>query len=353
MARFGSKLNELIHKGDSPLPIISLSYVVEIVADAGHVSYNIIMLSKSSQLITDYLVYLEVERNRSERTVRNYDFYLRRFFEWAKQVPPEQVTLDLVRNYRVWLNRYKDANGKGMKKNTQNYHLIALRSFLKYLAKRDIKTLSPEKIELARMPERSVEFLDESELARLLESPQKNGDGFVALRDRAILELLFSTGLRVSELAGLKKENVNLKLEEFTVRGKGDKPRVVFISNQARFWLEKYLSKRGDMDPHLFVSHDRAQKGRATDSGLTSRSVERIVEGHAKAAGITKRITPHTMRHTFATDLLRNGADIRSVQTMLGHSSITTTQIYTHITDARLREVYQQYHAKKIKRKDG
>lgn len=311
----------------------------------------------ANQLVGDFLTYLEVERNRSERTVKNYDFYLRRFFTWAKGVAPDKVTLDLVRQYRVWLNRRKDERGSGMKKNTQNYHLIALRSFLKYLSKRDIKTLAPEKIELARMPERSVAFLEAGELERLLEAPLKDGaageGGFslLRLRDKAIIELLFSTGLRVSELAGLTKDMINLKREEFTVRGKGDKPRVVFLSNQARYWLEKYLGKRRDASPYLFTSHDRAGKGRDYDGGLTPRSVQRIVEQYARAAGITKRITPHTVRHTFATDLLRNGADIRSVQTLLGHSSITTTQIYTHITDERLREVYDAFHARNRKKR--
>lgn len=310
-------------------------------------------LSRADGLITDFLTYLEVERNRSERTVKNYDFYLRRFFEWAEGVDPEKVTLDMVRKYRVHLNRYKDKHGQPLKKNTQNYHLIALRSFLKYLAKRDVDALAPEKIELARMPERSVEFLEEDELKRLLDSPisnakpAKGGESslpIVAVRDKAILETLFSTGLRVSELAGLEKDMVNSEHEELTVRGKGDKPRLVFLSNQARFWLKEYLAKRRDMDPHLFVSHDRAANGRDDEGGLTPRSIQRIVEKHARRAGITKRITPHTMRHTFATDLLKNGADIRSVQTMLGHSSITTTQIYTHITDEHLRQIYDRFH---------
>ena len=316
-------------------------------------------MADAAALISDFLTYLEVERNRSERTVRNYDFYLRRFFNWTKNTPPEKIALDQVRQYRVWLNRYKDEQGQPLKKNTQNYHLIALRSFLKYLAKRDIKTLAPEKIELARMPERSVEFLDEAELNRLLEAPLKAQNDspsndllpLVRLRDKAVLELLFSTGLRVSELAGLTKDMINLKNEEFMVRGKGDKPRVVFMSNAARYWLKEYLGKRGDVDRHLFVSHDRAGKGRESD-GLTPRSVQRLVEHYAKAVGITKRITPHTLRHTFATDLLRNGADIRSVQTLLGHSSITTTQIYTHITDERLREVYDRYHGKDRNKKE-
>lgn len=310
-------------------------------------------MADTKKFVSDFLTYLEVERNRSERTVKNYDFYLRRFFEWAKGAAPEKITLPMVHQYRVWLNRHKDARGKAMKKNTQNYHLIALRSFLKYLAKQDIKTLAPEKIELARMPERVVAFLEPGELERMLEAVLKNAPrdeqgrpSVVAVRDRAILELLFSTGMRVSELASLTRDRVNLKNEEFTVRGKGDKPRVVFLSNQARYWIKEYLDRRRDPEPYLFVSHDRATKGRDYDGGLTSRSIQRLVERYAREAGITKRITPHVLRHTFATDLLRNGADIRSVQSMLGHSSITTTQIYTHITDERLKEVYQRFHGK-------
>ncbi|KPJ85370.1 hypothetical protein AMJ57_03305 [Parcubacteria bacterium SG8_24] len=315
------------------------------------------MSQRTKDLIRDFLEYLEIERNRSVRTVRNYDFYLQRFFDWAEWIKPEGITPELIRKYRLWLNRFRDTQGETLKKNTQNYHLIALRAFLKYLAKRDIKTLAPEKIELARTPERTVEFLEANELERLLEAPffgTPKGDGegisLIVYRDKAILEMLFSTGLRVSELAGLTKEMVNLKREEFTVRGKGDKPRVVFLSNQARYWLGEYLKRRGDLSPYLFASHDRAGKKRDDSRGLTARSIQRIVEKYARAAGITKRITPHTIRHTFATDLLRNGADIRSVQAMLGHSSITTTQIYTHITDQRLREVYESFHAKRRKR---
>jgi len=307
------------------------------------------------KLITDFLGHLEIERNRSVRTVRNYDFYLQRFVNWAKITEPDQITADKVRKYRLWLNRLEDKHGKTLKKSTQNYHLIALRSFLKYLSKRDIKSLAPEKIELAQMPERSVEFLKKEELERFLEAPLGNGKAgeggysLLQLRDKSILETLFSTGLRVSELAGLTKELVNPQVEEFTVRGKGDKPRVVFLSNQARYWMKQYLEKRRDMSPYLFVSLDRAGEAREDEAGLTPRSIQRTVEKYARAAGITKRITPHTLRHTFATDLLRNGADIRSVQTLLGHSSITTTQIYTHVTDARLRQIYNDFHDKEAK----
>ncbi len=314
---------------------------------------------QTQKLVDDYLNYLEIERNRSLRTVRNYHFYLNRFFDWAKGLKPEQITQDHIRNFRLWLNRHQDKHGKEMKKNTQNYHLIALRSFLKYLAKRDIVTLAPEKIELAKMPERSVSFLEVGELERLLEAPLKNqpkkGDGdntypLMALRDKAILELLFSTGLRVSELASLKRDLVSIKREEFTIRGKGDKPRVAFMSNHARYWLGLYINKRKDTEPFLFIGLDRAQTGRDEAVALTPRSIQRLIQRYAKEAGITKRITPHVMRHTFATDLLRNGADIRSVQVMLGHSSITTTQIYTHVTDQRLREVYSSFHDKTRKK---
>lgn len=316
------------------------------------------MSTDRPKLLDDFLVYLEIERNRSPRTVKNYDFYLARFFHWAKGLKPADITLDHVRNYRLWLNRYTDRFGKEMKKSTQNYHLIALRTFLKYLAKRDVQSLSPEKIELAKMPERSVEYLEEAELERLLKAPievaEKTGRDekefpILILRDKAILEMLFSTGLRVSELASIKRDLINPKREELTVRGKGDKPRVVFLSQQSRYWVMLYLGKRTDVEPYLFIGHDRARQGREDIVALTPRSIQRIVEHYARKAGITKRITPHTMRHTFATDLLRNGADIRSVQTMLGHSSITTTQIYTHVTDAHLKEVYERFHGRRKK----
>jgi site-specific recombinase XerD len=298
-----------------------------------------------NNLITQFLEYLEIEKNRSDKTVRNYDFYLKRFNEWAGDTSPSGVTQEKVRQYRLWLNRFTDEHGRTLKKNTQNYHLIALRAFLKYLAKRDIKTLSAEKIELGKMPERIVDFLEGSDLERILEAPTLGeAPEIIKKRDKAIVEMLFSTGLRVSELANLKKEQVNLKKEEFTVRGKGDKPRIVFLSNQAKFWVKQYLEARHDMSPFLFVSHDRAHE---SEAALTPRSVERLVKKYSKIAGITKKVTPHTMRHSYATDLLMNGADIRSVQAMLGHSSITTTQIYTHITNQQLRDVHKSFHGRR------
>ena len=311
------------------------------------VAYNTFMATKIENLLTEFLEHLEIEKGRSQRTLRNYDFYLRRFLEWAKFPAPREITLDKVRRFRLWLNRnVVGRDGQAPKVTTQNYHLIALRSFLKFLAKRDIATLAPEKIELAKHPDRQVEFLEEEELVRLLNSPLKGGDNLVSLRDSAILEMLFSTGLRVSELANLEIENVNMKRDEFTVTGKGGKRRIVFLSEKARDAIKKYLAKRQDQSQHLFVSHDRA-KGKRDDLNLTPRSVQRIVDKHTRKAGITKKVSPHTMRHTFATDLLRGGADIRSVQAMLGHASITTTQIYTHVTNKHLRDVHKRHHGKK------
>ncbi|MBI3291030.1 tyrosine-type recombinase/integrase [Candidatus Falkowbacteria bacterium] len=299
------------------------------------------------KIIQQFLEYLEVERGRSINTIDNYKFYLNRFADFAKIKSPGQIDLNLIRRYRLWLNREIKVKGEPLKKSTQNYHLIALRSFLKYLAKQDVSSLAPEKIELARMPERQVDFIEGDDLERLLEAPLKTEEAeIIKLRDKAILELLFSTGLRVSELASLKKDQVNLQKDEFTIRGKGGKLRVVFLSNQVKYWLKKYLEKRKDLAESLFIRHDRA-KGKKEPKNLTPRSIQRIVQGYAKAAGITKKVTPHTMRHSFATDLLINGADIRSVQAMLGHSSITTTQIYTHVTNQQLRDVHKAFHGRR------
>ncbi|MFA6427196.1 MAG: site-specific tyrosine recombinase/integron integrase [Candidatus Magasanikbacteria bacterium] len=336
------------------------------------------MATTLKQYLTEFLEHLEIEKNRSPKTLQNYDFYLRRFIEWFGDKHPEKITGEDVRQYRLWLNRLCDVHGEPLKKNTQNYHLIALRSFLKYLAKRDVKTLPPEKIELMKMPDREVSFLEGGDLNRILEAPFKhlstkalacppNGREhestktkipptlLIAHRDKAILELLFSTGLRVSELAKLKKEDVNLNRDEFTVTGKGRKTRVVFLSEQARYAIKKYIEIRGDLNPYLFISHDKRtgpnkkiKNGKMADDDqpLTPRSIERTVQKYAREAGITKHVSPHTLRHSFATDLLQNGADIRSVQAMLGHSSITTTQIYTHITDKELRNIHKKFHGK-------
>lgn len=306
---------------------------------------------KISHYLRRFLEHLEVEKGRSPMTVRNYEFYLRRFVEWAKDPSPEAVTSDVVHDFRLYLNRLEDPQRGPLKKTTQNYHLIALRSFLKYLAKRDVKTLASEKIELAKQGSREVAFLEAKDLERLLSAPDAaDVPPTLRLRDHAILELFFSTGLRVSELAGLKKTSINLERDEFTVRGKGDKTRVVFLSAAARAALKAYLTHRGDDCPFLFVRHDRARIGMTKDlTPLTPRSIERLVAHYAAAAGIPKKVSPHTLRHSFATDLLMNGADVRSVQAMLGHASITTTQIYTHITNQQLRDVHKAFHDKRGK----
>ena len=303
-------------------------------------------------LLKNYLDYLEVERGRSKKTVENYRHYLKRFLDWAKIDRPEQIDADLVREYRLYLNRFEDSFGRGLKKITQNYHIIALRNFLKYLAKRDIKSLATEKIELAKQAPRQVDFLEGDELERLLSAP--SGASPKALRDKALLELLFSTGLRVSELCQLNRDVINLDRGEFSVRGKGEKIRLVFLSARAKEALKNYLAKRTDIDPALFVRYPKSKKPEAAQAKiknlrLTPRSVQRIVKYYAIKAGIGKKVSPHTIRHSFATDLLASGADIRSVQTMLGHSSITTTQIYTHITDKQLKEIHKAFHGRQRK----
>ncbi|MDD4271201.1 MAG: tyrosine-type recombinase/integrase [Patescibacteria group bacterium] len=304
--------------------------------------------------INNFLEYLEVEKGLSLTTVKNYSFYLHRFAEFAKEagvVNTAKISKELVHKYRLWLNRLNSAQGDGLKKNTQNYHLIALRGFLKYLVKNDIKSLEPEKVELAKQEQRQVDFLEGADLSRILEAPFKvELPEIIKKRDKAILELFFSTGLRVSELCKLKIENINLKKDEFTVRGKGSKLRVVFLSDDAKQAIGEYLKSRNDVNPYLFISHDKAASGRDEQTGLTPRSVQRLVQKYAKVAGITKEVTPHTMRHSYATDLLMNGADIRSVQAMLGHASITTTQVYTHITDQQLRDVHKAFHGRKRSR---
>jgi len=303
-------------------------------------------------LLTQYLEYLEIERGRTQKTVENYDRYLKLFLSWSNLKDPADITLDVVRKYRVWLNRKEIKKGTTLKKISQNYYVIALRSFLKYLAKIGVKTLAAEQVELGKQEQREVDFLEWSELKRLLAAPE--GDGIEALRDRAILETLFSTGLRVSELTNLDRDTIDLDKGEFSVRGKGGKIRVVFLSADAKTALQAYLKKRGDTDMALFARLGRMKKDSteshlqqtAKELRLTPRSVERLVHKYAVKAGIKDRVVPHTMRHSYATDLLRSGADIRSVQALLGHSSITTTQIYTHITDKQLREIYQKYHGK-------
>jgi site-specific recombinase XerD len=302
------------------------------------------------------LEYIEIEKGRSLKTVENYDRYLSRFLKHTNVKRPEDITYDIVREYRLWLNRQMSAPGKRgviggtLKKRTQNYYLIALRAFLKYLTRQGVEVMSPEKIELAKIPERQLDLMSAEDLARLLAAPE--GSTLQALRDRAILELLFSTGLRVSELVSLSRD-LDLSRDEFSIRGKGEKVRVVFLSDRAKRALLAYLEKRVDVDPAMFIHIGRGgASSLAKDGGslrLTSRSVERLVRRYAIKAGISKKVTPHVIRHSFATDLLENGADLRSVQALLGHANIATTQIYTHVTDKKLRDIHRQFHGKRRK----
>ncbi len=297
-------------------------------------------ISEINTLKRQFLEYVEIEKGRSLKTVENYDRYLTKFICQTKITTVAGITDDVLREFRLWLNRQPSPTGT-LKKNTQNYHLIALRTFLKYLARRGVKSLSPERIELAKTGGRELELISASELTRLLAAPE--GGGEMALRDQALLELFFSTGLRVSELAGLNRDSLDLARDEFTVRGKGEKVRLVFLSEDAKGAVKKYLDKRGDVEEALFVS--MARKGDAP-TRLTTRSIERIVKHYAVKAGITGKVTPHVIRHSFATDLLQNGADIRSVQMMLGHANVATTQIYTHVTDRQLRDIHKKFHGR-------
>lgn len=315
--------------------------------------------------IRDFLEYCEIEKNKSRKTTENYEHYLHRFERFAHAegiATPEEITSDVVKRYRLHLNRLVDDKGKNLKLITQSFHVIALRAFLKYLAKQDVKTMSPEKIELAKNPSREVHALDLDELDRIMKATEQESEDLIRLRDQAILHTLFSSGVRISELVQLTERAVNLERAEFTVRGKGDKLRLVFLSPDAVAAIKKYLAKRTDNHPALFIAHTSigqsvtAQmdaQGKIKNvsqheaAGLSARSVQRMIHKYAMLAGITKKVTPHVFRHSFATDLLRNGADIRSVQTMLGHASITTTQIYTHVTNEQLREVHKKFHDKK------
>lgn len=307
-------------------------------------SYNIGM--NLEQAIQEYLEYMAIERGRSKKTIANYSHYLTRLVDYAGDINVVDVTPELVRKWRIWLHELGTEHSDELGKATQNYHLIALRNFLKYCHKREITAMSADQIELAKTTRPKVTFLDKDELDRLLEQPNVKEEA--GLRDRAILELLYSSGLRVSELVNLDKAHINLKRREFTVRGKGQKDRPVFISEQAAGWVQNYIDKRIDNLPPLFISYSGKQISTNTGSyrRLTVRSVQRMVARYALLAGITKHVSPHTLRHSFATDLLMNGADIRSVQAMLGHSNIATTQIYTHVTDPHLKSIHEKFHNK-------
>ena len=309
------------------------------------------MAQDLEQLKRQFLEYVEIERGRALKTVENYNHYLSVFLEQTKAKKPSDINDNMIREFRLWLNRRVTGNnrktGETMSKKTQNYYLIAIRAFLKYLARQEVKSMPSERIELAKTPERSLDLITDAELKRLLDAPKN--DTVDGLRDKAILELLFSTGLRVSELCSLTRD-IDLSTDELSIIGKGRKVRVVFISDYAKKVLKEYLAKRKDVDDALFVQiskNGKSMEKRGKSLGLTRRSIERIVKICAVKAGISKRVTPHTMRHLFATDLLSNGADLRSVQALPGHANIGTTQIYTHVTDKHLRDIHKKFHNRK------
>lgn len=304
-------------------------------------------------LLTDYLNFIEIEKNRSINTRDNYERYILHFLKWLSSylgksyetLTPKDVNYDALREYRLFLNRELIDGSDSRKKNTQGYYIIAMRNFFKYLIRRDIDIISPDKIDLPKSGDREINIISEDELIRLLESPDLSD--LKGIRDKAILELLFSTGLRVSELCSLNKDSVNLQTGEFPVKGKGRKIRVVFLSERAKKYLIDWLKARKEIvDEPLFIGLPNIKSKNYTR--LTSRSIERIIKHYSVKAGITKKVVPHTLRHCFATDLLQNGADLRSVQSMLGHSSIATTQIYTHLTNKELKETYRKFHGKRF-----
>ncbi len=298
-------------------------------------------MNNLKDLKQEYLEHLEIEKGRSSLTVANYDRYITRFLEFANIEKPEDITEPSIRKYRLWLNRQPGLRENTLNKKTQNYHLIALRSFLKFLKRRGISCLSPDNIDLAKTAEKDIEILTHNELERLLNLPSKTLKDF---RDNAILNTLFSTGLRVSELCSLNRD-IDLSQDELSIRGKGEKIRVVFFSNKAKKAIKAYLDKRTDTDEALFISLAKGAD-KSDTMRITPRSIERIVKKRAIQAGISKTVTPHSLRHCFATDLLANGADLRAVQALLGHAHIATTQIYTHITDKHLKEVHKKFHGK-------
>lgn len=297
-----------------------------------------------SSLITDFLEDLEINKNRSQKTIENYDRYLRRFLRWSKVKKPDEISESLVQKYRVYLSRLQNNKAEQLSRKTQTYHVIALRVFLRYLAKKDIPSLAAEKVELGKTHQKAIDFLTFEEVQALIEATK--GTGLKNLRDKAIFLLLFSAGLRVSELVSLNRRQLDLKKKEFLVKGKGSKIRLVFISDPAANSILEYLEKRKDIDPALFARIVKNPE-RYETLRLSARSIQRLAKEYSTKAGIAKNVTPHVLRHSFATDLLQNGADIRSVQALLGHSSINTTQIYTHVTNKGLKETHKKFQSKK------
>lgn len=300
---------------------------------------------KLSTAIQQFLEYCQIERGKSHKTLENYRHYLHRFLHFTKDLQVSQIDGRIIRTYRLYLNNLKNNKDEHFSAKTQNYHLIALRTFLKYLQKNDIPVYSPEKIELIKITQTLPSFLEQEEIEQLI-AIEPNIKNITEVRDSAIIKIFFSTGLRVSELAKITRDDISNQRQEIAVTGKGGKTRVVFISDQAMTSIELYLKMRSDICPSLFVNHYRKNNN---TNPLTVRSLQRIIKKAGKKAGIVKKITPHTLRHSFATDLLINGADLRSVQSLLGHSSVTTTQIYTHLTDQHLKEVHDKFHNKKSK----
>jgi len=301
-------------------------------------------------LVEEFLEYCEIEKNLSPLTIRDYRHYLNFFCGWSTANSPisrpQDITVELIRKYRVYLAHFNSPNGNlPLKKVTQNYYVIALRSLLKYLIRKDLPVISPDKIELPKTESRSLKFLDRDQLERLLGQPDISADS--GLRDKTIMEMLFSTGLRVSELVKLNIDQINLQRKEFGVIGKGGRARVVFLSDRAAIWLEKYILRRADNFKPLFIRYRGNQEPTENSEKLrlTSRSVQRLMEKYVRKARLPVKATPHVLRHSFATDLLMNGADLRSVQELLGHKNVSTTQIYTHVTNTQLKNVHKSFHS--------
>lgn len=299
--------------------------------------------------LIDFLEHLEVERNVSRLTIRNYRHYLQRFVDWFIKEgfrDLKEFDRDVLRKYRVFLARYEDDMGRTLSKKTQGYHMIALRSWLKWMTKNDLKVLNPEKIDLPKAESKQMKFLSREQIERLLSQPSVSN--LAGLRDKAILEVLFSTGLRVSELVSLNRDQVDTSRGEFGVIGKGRKPRVVFLSDKATVWLDRYLVSREDEWRPVFIRMSGKKPDLLADGEemrLTTRSVQRIVDKYCRRAKLPVKISPHGVRHSFATDLLYNGAGLRDVQEMLGHKNIATTQIYTHVTRPQLKKVHKKFHS--------